>query len=181
MNFDRPYNRDDFAQFISDFLPDDYVPTEQIVDYLSLERSSMTIMPIYLKTRPKLKLEDVIALDKVQKKQEITIEDTKRLRELKLITGWMPHIQIIAENRPQKISYKEYKDVIVKYIKEKGSATREDIEKLIMPTLASDDPIEKRRKKISNILSELSTKELIIKNISKSPKYAVWILRKDDT
>jgi ATP-dependent DNA helicase RecG len=133
-----------------------------------------------LKTRPELSLEDVIALDKVQKKQEITDEEVNRLRELRLIAGWMPHIQIIAENRPQKIPYNDYKMVIVNYIEEKGSATREDIEGLIMPTLSLDEPIEKRQRKISNILVKLSSKDLKIKNISKSPKYAVWILRKDD-
>ena len=46
---------------------------------------------------------------KVQKKREITDEEINRLRELKLIAGWMPHIQIIAENRPPKIPYSEYK------------------------------------------------------------------------
>jgi ATP-dependent DNA helicase RecG len=133
-----------------------------------------------LKTRPELTLEDVIALDKVQKKQEITDDGLNRLRELKLIAGWMPNIQIIAENRPQKIPYSEYKKVILNYIEEKGSATRDEIEGLIMPTLSFDEPIEKRQKKISNILLKLSSKDLKIKNISKSPKYAVWVLRKDD-
>ena len=133
-----------------------------------------------LKTRPELSLKDVVALDKVQKKQGITDEEVNRLRELKLITGWMPHIQIIAENKPQKIPYSEYKRVILNYIEEKGTATREEIESLIMPTLSLDEPIVKRQKKISNILVKLSTKDLKIKNIAKSPKYAVWVLRKDD-
>jgi len=133
-----------------------------------------------LKTRPELSLEDVIALDKVQKKQEITDKEANRMRVLKLIAGWAPHVQIIAENRPQKIPYSEYKKVILNYIEEKGSATREDIEGLIMPTLSHDEPIERRQKKISNILVELSSKDLKIKKISKSPKYPVWVLRKDE-
>jgi len=33
MNFDHPYNHHNFTQFISDFLPDDYTPIEQIIDY----------------------------------------------------------------------------------------------------------------------------------------------------
>ena len=133
-----------------------------------------------LKTRPELSLEDVIALDKVQKKQDIADEEVNRLRELKLVAGWLPHIQIIAENRPKKIPYSEYKRVILNYIEEKGSATREDIEGLIMPTLSFDEPIEKRQKKISNILVELSSKDMKIKKISKSPKYPVWVLRNED-
>ena len=132
-----------------------------------------------LKTRPELRLEDIIALDKVQKKQEITDNEVNRLRDLKLIAGWMPNIQIIAENRPKNIPYSEYKKVILNYIEEKGSASREEIENLIMPTLSLDEPIEKRQKKISNILVKLSSKDLKIKNISKSPKYAIWVLRED--
>ena len=122
----------------------------------------------------------MIALDKVQKKQEITDAEVNRLRELKLIAGRMPQLQIIGENRPRRIPYSEYKKVILSYIEEKGSATREDIENLIMPTLSLDEPIAKRQKKISNILVELSSKDLKIKNISNSPKYAVWAMRKDD-
>jgi ATP-dependent DNA helicase RecG len=133
-----------------------------------------------LKTRPELSLDDVIALDKVQKKQKITGDEVNRLRELKLIAGWMPHIQIIAENRPQKIPYSEYKKVILNYLEEKGSATREEIEGLIMPTLSLDEPIEKRQKKISNILVRLSSKDLKIRNISSASKFAVWVLRKGD-
>jgi len=33
MNFDQSYNPDDFARFISDFLPDDFTPIEQGIDY----------------------------------------------------------------------------------------------------------------------------------------------------
>ena len=56
----------------------------------------------------------------------------------------------------------------------------EDIDNLISP-LFSEDESAKKQKKISNILVKLSTKDLKIKNVSKSPKYAVWVLRKDDT
>ena len=33
MNFDQIYNPDDFARFINDFLPDDFTPIEQVIDY----------------------------------------------------------------------------------------------------------------------------------------------------
>jgi hypothetical protein len=36
MNFDQPYNRNDFEQFIGNFLPDDYTPIEQEIDYQSM-------------------------------------------------------------------------------------------------------------------------------------------------
>jgi ATP-dependent DNA helicase RecG len=128
-----------------------------------------------LKTRPELSLEDVIALDKVQKKQPITEQEVNRLRELKLIAGWMPDIQIIAEERPKNISYSEYKSLILKYIKEKGAATREDIETLIMPTLPYDMPKEKKQRKVSNITAKIA-KDGKIKNQSVSTKSSVWVL-----
>ncbi|MCL2434753.1 MAG: hypothetical protein FWD09_01280, partial [Lentimicrobiaceae bacterium] len=134
-----------------------------------------------LKTRTDLNLEDVIALDKVQKKKTITEPEANRLRDLKLIAGWLPNIQIITEDRPENIPYSEYKKVILNYIKEKGSATREDIETLIMPTLPFGMPMDKKQKKISNILVKMSSKDFIIKNISQTPKYPVWKLREENS
>jgi ATP-dependent DNA helicase RecG len=129
-----------------------------------------------LKTRPELSLEDVIVLDKVQKKQEISEKEVNRLRVLKLIAGWMPDIQIIAENRPQTIPYSEYKEAILRLIEAKGSATREEIENLILPTLPFDLPMEKKQKKVSNITVKLANEDGKIKNISSSTKSSVWVL-----
>jgi ATP-dependent DNA helicase RecG len=129
-----------------------------------------------LKTRPELSLEDVMALDKVQKKQKISEKEINRLRELKLIAGWMPDIQIIAENRPKTIPYSEYKEAILRLIEAKGSATREEIENLILPTLPFDLPMEKKQKKVSNITVKLANEDGKIKNISSSTKSSVWVL-----
>jgi ATP-dependent DNA helicase RecG len=128
-----------------------------------------------LKTRTDLSLEDVIGLDKVQKKKTITEPEVNRLRDLKLIAGWLPNIQIITEDRPENIPYREYKKMILNYIKEKGSATREDIETLIIPTLPFDMPKDKKQRKISNITAKLAN-EGKIKNQSISTKSSVWVL-----
>lgn len=66
--------------------------------------------------------------------------------------------------------------MILDLLKEKGSTTREEIEKLIMPLLPSDLSIEKKRKKVSNMTSDLSFKEGKIKNISSSTKSPIWEL-----
>jgi hypothetical protein len=50
-----------------------------------------------------------------------------------------------------------------------------------MPTLSPDIPIEKRQKKISNIIVEISTKDKKIVNISKSIKLPVWALVKNSS
>jgi len=127
-----------------------------------------------LKTRPELSLGDVIALDKVQKKQTITDEEVNRLRKLKLIAGEVSELQIISHY--PTISYQEYKHIVLDLITQKGSATREDIVNLIMPTLSPTIPIEKRQRKISNITAKLAYDDKLIKNISNSTKASIWVL-----
>ena len=123
---------------------------------------------------PELSLDDVIALDKVQKKMESTENEVARLLELKLVAGVASDLQILGIY--PKISYNEYKEMVLNLIKSKGSATRVEIENLIMPTLSPEIPLAKRQKKISNILLKLSTADGKIKNISSSVKYSVWEL-----
>jgi ATP-dependent DNA helicase RecG len=47
---------------------------------------------------------------------------------------------------------------------------------MIMPLLPSELSIEKKRKKVSNMTSDLSFKERKIKNISSSTKSPIWEL-----
>jgi ATP-dependent DNA helicase RecG len=127
-----------------------------------------------LKKHPELSLDDVILLDKVQKKQSISETELQRLRDLKLVAGTASELQVAGNYT--KISYQDYKQMILDLISQKGSATREDIVNMILPTLSPDAPIEKRKKKIANIVTKLSTKEQLIKNSSNTDKYPVWVL-----
>jgi ATP-dependent DNA helicase RecG len=139
-----------------------------------------------LNDNPELPLEDVIALDKVQKKQFVSETETARLRELKLVKGRATTLQIIGnvklvnsvklDNNVKNIPNKELKQHILDLLRKQGIATRIDIEKLIMPHLPTELPIENKRKKISNIVSELSYKEKQIVNTSSSTKNPVWKL-----
>jgi hypothetical protein len=65
-----------------------------------------------------------------------------------------------------EISYQDYKYMILDLITQNGSATREDIVNMIMPTLSPDIPI-------ANIVTKLSTREQLIKNSTNSDKYPV--------
>jgi len=127
-----------------------------------------------LKKHPELSLDNVIALDKVQKKKPINEMEIQRLRDLKLVSGVASELQIAGNYT--KISYQDYKQMILDFIVQKGSATREDIVNLIMPTLSPDISFDKRQKKIANIVTKLSTQEQLIKNSVSSDKYPVWIL-----
>jgi len=127
-----------------------------------------------LKKHPELSLDEVIALDKVQKKIPISETEIQRLRDLKLVAGIASELQVAGNYT--KISYQDYKHMILELIHQNGSATREDIVNMIMPTLSPDIPIEKRQKKIANMVTKLSTQEQLIKNSVNSDKYPVWIL-----
>ncbi|GHT24744.1 hypothetical protein AGMMS4957_18290 [Bacteroidia bacterium] len=128
-----------------------------------------------LKKHPELSLDDVIALDKVQKRLPVSEDDITRLRELKLVAGWASELQIAGNY--SKITYQDYKQMILDLIiTQNGSATREDIVNLIMPTLSPDEPMAKKLRKITNIVAKLSKQEGIIKNTSNTDKYPVWKL-----
>jgi ATP-dependent DNA helicase RecG len=127
-----------------------------------------------LKKHPELSLDDVIALDKVQKKQSISEMEIQHLRDLKLVAGVTSELQVAGNYI--KITYQDYKQMILDLIRQNGFATRDDVVALIMPTMSPDIPIEKRQKKIANIVTKLSTRERLIKNSTNSDKYPVWIL-----
>jgi ATP-dependent DNA helicase RecG len=132
-----------------------------------------------LNSNPGLSLEEVIALDKVQKKIPLSEAEIQHLRDLKFVAGNEGELQIIADDYPD-LSYQDYKQMILDLITKNGSATREDIINLIMPTLSPVIPIEKRQRKISNITAKLASDDKKIRNISNSTKSSVWVLNDQD-
>jgi hypothetical protein len=72
------------------------------------------------------------------------------------------------------LSNSELKEKIVGLLKEKGSVSKEEIETFVLPLLPTDLTTIKKKKKISNLITELSYQEAKIKNISASKKFAVW-------
>jgi ATP-dependent DNA helicase RecG len=134
-----------------------------------------------LYSHPELTMEDVIALDRVQKKEEISEEALSRLRLLKMVKGRSTSLEIVGTEKQKGLSNKDFKQMILNLLSEKGSASRENIEKTLMPFLPQDLPLMKRQKKISNLITDLSKKEGKIENISTSDKYSEWalIIKKD--
>jgi len=128
-----------------------------------------------LNDNPELPLEDVIALDKVQKKHKISENELVRLRSLKLVKGRSTSLEIVGDvHTNNSLTNKNYKQKILDLIVEKGSATKEEIETLLMPLLPMTLNISKKQKKISNLITELSLQDKKIMNTSSSKKYAVW-------
>ena len=132
-----------------------------------------------------LELKTVIALDKVQKKEALTENERKLLRKEKLIEGKYPNIFVtakVAAVTDKKAQYiknrafdKEYyKNLILEYLKEYGSASRNDIESLLTDKLPDFMDAQQKYRKISSIIKELSQKENKIINTSGSTKFSNW-------
>jgi ATP-dependent DNA helicase RecG len=132
-----------------------------------------------------LTLEEIIMLDKVQKKQELTAFEEKHLRSKKLIEGRKPNYFIgikVAQKTGQKAAYSKnsafdryyYLDLIEKAIKEHKSLDRTDVDELLWNKLPDWMEDKQKKIKINNLLSELRRKNRILNEGSDGkPK---WVL-----
>ena len=125
-----------------------------------------------------LNIEAIVLLDRVQKKYEITKEQSDYLRKEKLIEGRYPNIYIssdIAKILDIKEEYiynaglenEFYMELIVKYIKEYGSATRKEIIALLNDKLPSSLDNKNKISRVRYLLYLLKSKNKIY-NDSKS-------------
>jgi len=134
-----------------------------------------------------LTFEEIIMLDKVQKKNPLTTFEEKYLKSKKLIEGRKPNFYIgikIAQKTGQKAKYSKnraldkeyYRDLILKSIREHGSLTRSDIDELLWKKLPDWMNDKQRKIKINNLLSELrKTNRIRNDGTLKDP---IWILIK---
>lgn len=133
-----------------------------------------------------LDLSTVILLDKVQKRDKIKPEEAKKLRAQRLVEGKYPNLYVAAKiaaitgdkttyikNRAFDKDY--YKNLIVKFLEQYHSASRQDIDNLIMSKLSDTLDEAQKRKKINNLLFEMSKKDGTIVNTGSS-KRPNWVL-----
>ncbi|MGV8114754.1 MAG: ATP-binding protein [Lentimicrobium sp.] len=133
-----------------------------------------------------LSLEEIIMLDKVQKRQPLTESEEKYLRAKKLIEGRRPNYFIglkVAQKTGQKASYSKnkafeksyYLDLILKAINQHGSINRQDANELLWKKLPDWMSDSQRNSKIANLLSELRMKKKIINDGNYSnPKWVIF-------
>ncbi|MBI9030470.1 putative DNA binding domain-containing protein [bacterium] len=138
-----------------------------------------------LMTHTNLPLSIIALLDSVQKKQAISDEAIKLLRKLKLIEGRKPNIFIssqVAKASDKKGEYiknkgfdnKHYEELILEYLKKFSSASRIDINNLILDKLPDILDEKQKEVKVKNLLYIMSKKYLIYCS-SKGPN-AKWAL-----
>ena len=138
-----------------------------------------------LAQRKELDLNDVVLLDRIQKKKTVAKDEEKYLRQKKLIEGRRPNYFLskdVSQKMEQKADYSKnkgfekqyYLDLILKAIKEHGCMTRHDIDELLWNKLPQWMTEEQRKIKVQNLIAELR-KGKIIKNIG-TIKNSVWAL-----
>ncbi len=113
-----------------------------------------------------LALQEIMALDKVQKRQVLTSDEEKLLKAKALIEGRKPNFFVaksLAQQTGQKASYSKnlafdkqyYLDLICKAVKEHGSLARKDIDELLWNKLPDWMDDKQRKAKVGNLLTEL--------------------------
>ncbi|MBF0239501.1 MAG: putative DNA binding domain-containing protein [SAR324 cluster bacterium] len=133
-----------------------------------------------------LSLQDIFALDRIQKKLPIEDEVAKHLRRENLIEGRKPNYHVSAtvaaatsnkadyiRTRTQNDDY--YTKLVHDYLVKFGSATRKEIDELLWGKLSEALDDEQKRNKIGNLITGMRTSETIV-NIG-SRKVPKWILK----
>jgi ATP-dependent DNA helicase RecG len=146
---------------------------------------------LVLTNNPELNLEQIIMLDKVQKRKTLSDDEIKHLRKMGLIEGRKPNFLISSKValrtedtklkarliKQRGFDDKHYQDMILGFIEEFGSATRQDIDSLLLEKLPEIYQGEQKTNKINNLLGSLR-KTNKIKNIG-SYRYPEYILVKN--
>jgi ATP-dependent DNA helicase RecG len=113
-----------------------------------------------------LTLQDIMALDKVQKRLALTADEEKLLKAKALIEGRKPNFFVaktLAQQTGQKARYSKnlafdkqyYLDLICKALKEHGSLSRKDIDELLWNKLPDWMDDRQRKVKVGNLMAEL--------------------------
>lgn len=136
-----------------------------------------------------LSLQEIIALDKVQKKRTLNQDEEKLLKAKSLIEGRKPNFYIaqkVAQKIGQKGSYTKnkafdtqyYADLICKALKQHGEMNRREVDDLLANKLPDWMSADQKKNKVTNLLTSCKKQEKI-KNIGVDSRPR-WVLLKDD-
>lgn len=125
-----------------------------------------------LMVRTDLPIEDILALDRVQKRLPIPTATIRHLRRAGLVEGRQPHIRVspvVAAFTGHKVHYiqaraqddAQLSRLILDYLGEFGHASRRDIDELLRRYLDTDLTDKQRQDRVSNVLRKLRKTEQI--------------------
>lgn len=126
-----------------------------------------------------LSWEDILLLDRVQKKLSLSDDAIKHLKRKGLIEGRKPNFHVsakVAKATASKAEYikmraqddEYYIKLVTDLIKKFGKATREDIDKLLSGKLSDALDDGQKVKKIGNLLTKMRRSEIIFNNGSRT-------------
>lgn len=133
-----------------------------------------------------LTLQDIMALDKVQKRLALTADEEKLLKAKALIEGRKPNFFVaksLAQQTGQKARYSKniafdkqyYLDLICKAVKEHGSLSRKDVDELLWNKLPDWMDDRQRKAKVGNLLTELrQSREIVNTGSYTHPSWALF-------
>jgi len=121
---------------------------------------------------PDLRLDEVIVLDRVQKRLPITDDEAVHLKQQKLIEGRKPNYYIsalVAKHAGKKAQYIKtkgldddyYKKIVCDYLTKFGEAKRSDIDDLLLDKLPDILDSKQKANKIKNFLQSLKLQGVI--------------------
>lgn len=140
-----------------------------------------------LANNPSISFNEIVLLDRIQKKLPISKEEYKTLKKKELVEGRYPNINIsaaVASAIDKKAEYtmqKDFKnqfymDKIMQHIETFNGVSRNEIEDLIFQYLPRDMAIEKKKNKVKFLLTKLRKADRI-KNVGSSRK-SKWVANK---
>lgn len=132
-----------------------------------------------------LPLNDILALDRVQKRLPVPKEVVAHLRKEGLIEGRQPNIYVsakVASSMSAKAGYIKtraqddefYIKLLTDYLHEFRQATRQEIDNLLMNKLSDALDASQKKKKIDNLLTKLRRGEVIFNQGSRTQ--SEWVL-----
>lgn len=132
-----------------------------------------------------LSLQDIFALDRVQKKLPLDEDMVKHLRRANLIEGHKPNLHVsatVASATATKADYirtraqddEFYAKLLTDYLDKFGQANRDEVNKLLLNKLSDALTVEQKDDKIGNLLTKLRRKGLIRNTGSRSQP--IWKL-----
>jgi len=133
---------------------------------------------------PSLDLKIIMALDKIQKRKNITSEENKMLRKMGLIEGKSPNLyisSIVARKTNEQDKYMKMKGIedeyaqkmIIDYLKKFNTANRKDFENMLLDKLPDVLDNQQKKDKVKNILQKLKKDEKIELSSERN-----WVLSK---
>jgi len=133
-----------------------------------------------------LSLPEIFALDRVQKKLPLDEAMVKHLRRANLIEGHKPNLHVsatVANATATKADYirtraqddEFYAKQVADYLTQFGSATRQEIDKLLWVKLSDALDDEQKQNKIGNLLTSMRQADLIENTGSR--KAPQWVLK----